>query len=149
MEKGRVFETVVGVVVLVVAALFFNYVYSRSNWKNIDGYLLIAKFDHADGIGEGSEVKISGLKVGKVVSAEVDPENFLAVVKFCIPHNVKLPKDSSATIASDGLLGGKYLALSPGEEDEILKPNEELSNTVGPVSFEGLIGKFLSSKNDD
>lgn len=149
MEKGRTFETIVGTLVLIVAGLFFNYVYHKSSWQNIDGYYLIAKFDHADGMNEGSEVKISGLRVGKVVDVHVDPKSFLAIVRFSVDNAIQLPADTSAKISSDGLLGGKYLELIPGEEDDKLKPNEEISYTTGAVSLESLIGKFMFSKDDN
>lgn len=145
MEKGRTFETIVGAFVLIVAGLFFNYVYHKSSWQNVDGYTLVAHFDHADGINEGSEVKISGIRVGKVFDVRVDPKTFLAVVKFYVSKDIKLPTDTSAKISSDGLLGGKYLELVPGEEDEILKPDEEISYTTGAVNLESLVGKFLFS----
>lgn len=149
MEKGRTFETIVGAFVLIVAGLFFNYVYHKSSWQNIDGYYLNAKFDRADGMTEGSEVKISGLRVGKVVDVRVDPKTFLAVVRFSVDNKIQLPSDTSAKISSDGLLGGKYLELVPGEEDDRLKPEEEISYTTGAVNLEALIGKFMFSKDDN
>ena len=148
MEKGRIFETVVGVFVLVVAACFFNYVYSKSSWKSIEGYVLKARFDKADGLSEGTDVKISGVRVGKIDSIEVDPKTFFAVVTFHISQDIELPTDSSANVASDGLFGGKYLSITPGGEDETLKSGEEIEHTTGPINLEGLIGKFVMSKDE-
>lgn len=148
MGKGRTFEAVMGIFVLVIAGLFFNYVYHKSSWKNIDGYELIARFDHADGMAEGVDVKISGLRVGKVLSTEVDTKNFLAIVRFYVSKDIKLPKDTTAKISNEGLLGEKYLEISPGEEDEILQPGDEIVDTAGPVNLESLIGNFLFSKNE-
>ena len=151
MEKGRTFETIVGVFVLIIAMLFFNYVYTKSSWKSISGYSLIAKFDNADGLSEGVDVKISGIRVGKVDSVSVDPETFFAIVKFHISNDIKLPTDTSASVSSDGLFGGKYLSLTPGGEDEIMKSGDEIEHTTGPMNLESLIGKFLftQSNNDD
>lgn len=148
MEKGRVFETFVGVFVLIVAACFFNYVYSKSSWKSIDGYVLQARFDKADGLSEGTDVKISGVRVGKIDSIEVDPKTFFAVVKFHISKNIKVPTDSSANVASDGLFGGKYLAITPGGEEETLKNGEEIEHTTGAMNLENLIGKFVLSQDN-
>ncbi|MDR0968320.1 MAG: outer membrane lipid asymmetry maintenance protein MlaD [Holosporaceae bacterium] len=147
MEKGRAFETIVGVFVLAVAIFFFDYVYKRSGWQGADGYELIARFDKADGLSEGVDVKISGVKVGKIISVSVEPESFFAVVKFYVSKNLKLPKDSSASVASDGLFGGKYLSLTPGGETEFLKENDEIENTSGPINLESLIGKFVFSND--
>lgn len=143
MENGRTFETIVGVLVLIVAGLFFHYVYKKSNWNNINGYTLCAKFDRVDGLSEGGDVRISGVKIGKIVDISVDPESFLAEIKFQIPHSIKMPKDSSANIANDGLLGGKYLSLTPGGEEDCLMDGDEIENTTGAISIESLIGKFL------
>lgn len=149
MEKGRVFETVVGIFVLVVTASFFSMVYNKSSWKRIDGYVLTASFDRADGLADGSDVKISGITVGKIVDLRVDPKTFVAVVKFRIPNEIQLPVDSAAKVDSDGLFGGKYLSIIPGGEDEVLKPNDEIERTIGPVNLESLVGKFLSPSNSD
>jgi len=148
MEKGRIFETVVGVCVLIIAACFFNFVYTKSSWRSIDGYVLKAKFDKADGLTEGTDVKISGVRVGKIDNIEVDPKTFFAVVTFHISKDIRLPIDSGASVVSDGLFGGKYLSISPGGEEETLKNGEEIERTTGPVNLEGLIGKFLFSKDE-
>ena len=148
MEKGRIFETVVGVCVLIIAACFFNFVYTKSSWRSIDGYVLKAKFDRADGLTEGTDVKISGVRVGKIDSIEVDPKTFFAVVTFHISKDIKLPIDSGASVTSDGLFGGKYLSISPGGDEETLKSGEEIERTTGPMNLESLIGKFLFSKDE-
>lgn len=148
MEKGRAFETIVGIFVLIVAACFFNYVYSKSSWKSIDGYVLKAKFDRADGLTEGTDVKISGVRVGKIDTIEVDPKTFFAVVTFHVSKNIKIPTDSSANVASEGLLGGKYLAITPGGQEETLENGEEIEHTTGPVNLESLIGKFMLSSGE-
>ncbi len=148
MEKGRAFETIVGIFVLIIAACFFNYVYSKSSWKSIDGYVLKAKFDRADGLTEGTDVKISGVRVGKIDTIEVDPKTFFAVVTFHVSKNIKIPTDSSANVASEGLLGGKYLAITPGGQEETLENGEEIEHTTGPVNLESLIGKFMLSSGE-
>lgn len=148
MEKERTFETIVGICVLIVAACFFNYVYTKSSWKSIDGYVLKARFDKADGLSEGTDVKVSGVRVGKIDSIEVDPKTFFAVVSFHISKEIKIPTDSSASVASDGLFGGKYLSIVPGGAEETLKNGEEIDETTGPINLETLIGKFVLSKDD-
>lgn len=149
MEKGRIFETVVGFLVLVTAILFSYYVYTKTSWQGMDSYVLSANFDKADGLSEGGDVKISGIKVGKIIDATVDPSSFSAVVRFCVSKSIKLPVDTSANVASDGLFGGKYLSLVPGGEEELLKEGDKIENTVGPVDLESLIGKFVFQNKDD
>ena len=149
MEKGRTFETVVGVFVLIVTVFFFNYVYTKSGYKRTDECILTAKFDKADGLSEGTDVKISGIRVGKILNMNVDPTSFMAVVKFYISKDIKLPKDTSASVMSDGLFGGRYLALTPGGEDDLLKDGDVIENTAGPINIESLIGQFIFSKDKE
>ncbi|MDR1560811.1 MAG: outer membrane lipid asymmetry maintenance protein MlaD [Holosporaceae bacterium] len=143
MEQGRFFETIVGWVVLLTAIFFFNYVYTKSSWRKVDGYILTAKFDKADGLTEGGDVKISGVRVGKIASLDIDSSSFFAVVKFHIPHKIKLPKDSSAQVSTDGIFGGKYLSIVPGGSTEVLNDGEEIENTSGTVNLESLIGSLV------
>ncbi|MDR2724145.1 MAG: outer membrane lipid asymmetry maintenance protein MlaD [Holosporaceae bacterium] len=149
MEKGRTFETIVGIFVLIIAIFFFYYVCTKSGWQSSDGYLLVAKFDKADGLTEGSDVKISGIKVGKIVDLHVDPDSFFAVVKFYVNKKMKLPRDTSAVIASDGLLGKRYLSLAPGGDKDSLKSGDEIESTTGPMDIESLIGKFMFSRDKE
>jgi phospholipid/cholesterol/gamma-HCH transport system substrate-binding protein len=92
-------------------------------------------------------VKISGVRVGKILEIKVDPVTFMARVEFHLPNDMKLPKDTTASVSSDGLFGGKYLSLTPGGEDKTLKAGEIIENTTGPVNLESLIGKFVLSKD--
>lgn len=136
-------ETVMGAVVLAVAALFIVFAYKTAGLRTTDGYTLIGKFDRIDGLNEGSDVRLSGIKVGTVIKQELDPKTYLAVVTMSIRTDVKLPTDSSAQIASDGLLGDKYLSLSPGAEEEMLKPGEEIRHTQGAVDLVALVGRLI------
>ncbi len=147
MEKGRTFETVVGVFVLIITVCFFYFVYSKSSWKSVDGYKLVARFDRVDGLSEGTDVKISGIRVGKIDSLEVDLNTFFAIVKFHVFDHIKLPIDTSASVSTDGLFGGKYLSLSAGGSEEYLQDGDEIEHTTGPVNLETIVSKFLFSDN--
>jgi phospholipid/cholesterol/gamma-HCH transport system substrate-binding protein len=141
----NVIETVMGAVVLVIAAVFLFFAYSSSQVRAVSGYPLTAKFDRIEGIREGGDVRISGIKVGSIVSQRLDPETFMAVVKMNIDPVIKLSTDTVAEILSSGLLGDKYLALVPGNLDDKIKPGGEIVYTQSPVSLEDLIGKYIFS----
>lgn len=145
----NIIETVMGAVVLVVAALFLFFSYSTAQLRSVDGYTVRAKFDRIDGLALGSDVRISGIKVGTVNDQRLDPETFLAEVSMSIDPSVELPKDSSAEIVSESLLGGKYMAIVPGGDDEVLAEGDEIRFTQSPVSLEQLIGKFMFSPPAD
>jgi phospholipid/cholesterol/gamma-HCH transport system substrate-binding protein len=138
-------ETIMGAVVLVIAALFLFFAYSTSQVRRGSGYEVIATFDRVDGIREGGDVRISGIKVGSIVSQTLDPTTFLAVVRMTIDPSVKLPTDTVAQIASAGLLGDKYLSLIPGGAEETIPPGGRIQYTQAAISLESLIGQYIFS----
>lgn len=139
----HVIETIMGAVVLLVAAGFLVFAYSSSNISSTKGYKLYAQFDRADGINVGSDVRISGIKVGQVSSQRLDPKSYLAQVFVTIDETVKIPADSTAEIVSDGFLGGKYLSIVPGGDDTMLAENGRIKYTQSAINIESLIGKFM------
>src|SRR5439155_15797373 len=108
---GNVIETVMGAVVLVVAALFLFFAYSMSQVRTVQGYSVTAQFQAVDGIRDGGDVRIAGVKVGTVLSETLDPKTYLATVRMSINPDYKLPDDTVAEIVSAGLLGDRYMAL--------------------------------------
>jgi phospholipid/cholesterol/gamma-HCH transport system substrate-binding protein len=143
---SHILETVLGAVVLAIAALFLVFAYTNSQLvQQSGGYPLIAKFDRIDGLKVGSDVRLGGVIVGKVTAQSVNPETFLAEVTFQVSDFLKLPFDTSAEIISDGLLGDKYISLMPGGDEEILKSGAEIRHTQSAVNLETLIGKAIFS----
>lgn len=142
---SHMLETIMGAVVLLVAALFLNFAYQNSNVKSVSGYGISANFTNITGIGIGSDVRIGGIKVGIVESLALDKKTFAAVAQMRIEDNVKLPKDSSAAVQSSGLLGDKFIAIEPGGADAELKDGDSISFTQASVSLEEMIGKFVFS----
>jgi phospholipid/cholesterol/gamma-HCH transport system substrate-binding protein len=82
-------------------------------------------------------------------SITIDPESYLAMVKFSVAPEIKLPVDSVASISTEGLLGGKYVGLEPGVSDKMLKAGGLITHTEASVSLENLIGKFMYSSGGD
>jgi phospholipid/cholesterol/gamma-HCH transport system substrate-binding protein len=141
--KTNPLEVIMGAVVLGVCAIVIIFAYSSSRWNPTKGYEITAKFDRVDGLIQGSDVCLSGVKVGTIKAIHLDPETYLAIVHIDLAHHVTLPKDSAAEIVSSSLLGGKFLALHPGGEEAVLPAGGEISHTQGPVSLETLIGQFI------
>ncbi|MGL5719698.1 MAG: outer membrane lipid asymmetry maintenance protein MlaD [Alphaproteobacteria bacterium] len=148
MGKHNLIEAVMGAVVLLVAVFFLIFAYSSSRFTVMEGYELKARFERADGIIPGSEVRLSGVKVGIVTDLSVDTQAYQAVVTFQVPSNLKLPQDTVAEILGDGLLGSKFIALVPGGDDESLSPGDVLEHTQSSVSLESLIGQLIFSSQD-
>ena len=138
-------ETVLGAVVLVVAALFLFFAYTTSQVRAVPGYQVTAEFDRIDGIRDGSDVRIAGVKVGSVIGATLDPRTFLATLRITIAPEYKLPDDTVAEIVSSGLLGDKYMALVPGGSEKIIPPGGQIQYTQSSISLENLIGQMIYS----
>ena len=137
----------IGVGVAVVAAVILLLVFTLGGMLGGSGggLHLAARFDHIDGLTVGSDVRIAGVKVGRVTGERVDPKTFLATVEFAIPSDIHLPVDSSAAIVSEGLLGGKFLSVSPGGDSRDLGPGGMITATQGSIGLEALLGKFIGS----
>ncbi len=147
--RNNVIETVMGGVVLLVAGFFLVFAYTSSGYKDGNGQEFQAQFDRVDGLQIGSDVRLSGVKVGTVRTMIVDPRTFLARVVLSVQDSLKLPSDSSAEIVTDGLLGGKYVALVPGGEEETLSSGDEIVHTQASVSLEAMIGQLIFSNKSD
>ncbi|MFY8105593.1 MAG: outer membrane lipid asymmetry maintenance protein MlaD [Elstera sp.] len=148
--QRNVVETLVGAFVLLVAVAFGWYAYSTTSIGGTRGaYELSARFDRADGLAIGTDVRVSGIKVGSVTAITLDPATFFAQVRFALRSDVKLPEDTVAEIAAEGLLGGRYLNISPGNADRVLAAGEVVKYTKSSADFMQMIGKFLFSATDE
>lgn len=145
MPRRSIAEVLTGAVVLLVAAGFLAYAVAHSGRSTASGYTLYARFDHIDGLAAGSDVRIAGVKVGTITETRIDPATYMAVVGLSVRDDIKIPKDSSAEITSESLLGGKFLALVPGGDETMLKPGGTITITQGSISLEQLLGKFIFS----
>lgn len=147
MNKN-IFETFVGAMVIMVAAWFLMFFMKHNTAVSIanDHYTLFAKFEQADGISVGTPVKIGGVKVGVVIEETLDLKMYNAIVKFSVDKKIQIPVDSTAKIASEGLIGGKYLSIVPGGDEQMLADNQEVKFTQSSINLETLIGKMVFSK---
>jgi phospholipid/cholesterol/gamma-HCH transport system substrate-binding protein len=148
MNRRNVAEILAGALVLAVAAVFLFYAITHSGRSLTQGYTLTAKFDRIDGLPQGADVRLSGVKIGSVVDQRIDRETYLAVVTMQIDPGIQLPVDTSAEITSEGLLGGRYVALVPGGSDRMLPAGGVIEATQSAISLEALLGRFIFSVTD-
>lgn len=144
MQKN-ILETLIGAIVLAVAGGFLVFAYQGSQVHVGEGYTVSGKFADVSGIGLGSDVRIGGIKVGVVSGLALDPNSYEAIVSMQIRTDTRLPKDSSAAVASSGLLGEKFIQLTPGGEDKMLANGGRIEFTQSSVNLEEMIGKFMFS----
>ncbi len=141
---GRnIVETIVGALVLVVAGVFVFYAFAKSDRTGPDGYEVVAHFDRIDGLKRGSDVTVSGVKVGTVTGFSLDPKTYQAVVRMTVAANVDLPVDSHAKIVSESLLGGMVVVLEPGGDKRLIRAGGEIDKTQGAIPLSELIAKFM------
>jgi phospholipid/cholesterol/gamma-HCH transport system substrate-binding protein len=143
-------ETVLGAAVLAVAAIFASFTYTTADIKAVVGYKVDAAFYKIGGLAKGSDVRISGIKVGTVLNLRLDAKTYDAVVTMTIMPDVKIPVDTVASISSEGILGGKYIRLEPGVEETYLAEGESLKKTKDFRSLEDQVGEiiFLATGGD-
>jgi phospholipid/cholesterol/gamma-HCH transport system substrate-binding protein len=107
-------------------------------------YMVKARFTNISGLKEGSEVEIAGVIVGKVSKIHLDSDQ--ALVELLINPDVKIEDDSIASIRTQGIIGDKYVKISPGGSEDYIKPNGSLTETESTVDIEELISKYIFEK---
>jgi len=144
--KSTFVETVIGAAVIVIAVAFFTYAYKTSGaGTGSGGYTVMATFEKIDGVSTGTDVRMSGIKVGTVSAEKLNPETYEAVVSMTITPDLKIPDDSTAKITSEGLLGGNYITLEPGGSETMVADGGMLVNTQGSIDLLGLLGQAIFS----
>jgi phospholipid/cholesterol/gamma-HCH transport system substrate-binding protein len=142
--RNNLLESLIGFIVILVAIIFLIYSYSMMGNKNPSKtYEITAVFNEVSGLISGSDVRLSGIKVGSVSSQTLDMDTFEAVVSMQISNDIKIPTDSSAKISSEGLLGGNYISIEPGGSDEILIDGDVIEFTQGSIDLIGLLGNAV------
>lgn len=142
-------ETIMGAIVLFIAASFVFFAYNSSNLHVAKGYEITGHFLKAGGINIGSDIKINGVKVGTVSGQKLDTETYLAVIKMNIYNDIKLPKDSVFQIAADGLMGENFIKVTPGQGKDIYKNGETIIKTADFKTIEDLVGEVIFAVTGD
>lgn len=147
MKKWSV-EVAVGLFVLLGIACV-GYLTIRLGKMEIIGdnyYTVSARFQSIAGLKAGSEVELAGVPVGQVERFSLDQERWMAVVQMKIMKSIVLTEDVIASVKTAGLIGDKYIKLSPGVSDEPLKPGGMIIETESALDIEELISKFVFGK---
>ena len=108
------------------------------------GYMVTVDFPSVGGLKAGSTVEIAGVEIGRVESIGLD--NYQARVKLRVNKGVKLQEDSIASIKTKGLIGEKYVRISPGGSDKLIPPGGKIRDVEAPVDFEELLSKYIFGK---
>jgi len=145
MQRSPFRDLIVGIFVLVGLASigYLSIQMGGLYYSGPSGFKLIATFDEVGDLKPRAAVVIAGVKVGQVVSIELD-SILRARCELDIDPSLGLDVETSASIMTAGLLGEKFVALEPGGSDEMLESGEEIDRTVSALSIENLVGKFVN-----
>lgn len=140
---NSVSETVIGAVVVAMAVGFVVYA-GRTGAGNAQGgsYPLVANFRSAEGIAVGTDVRLAGIRIGSVTGLTLDTTSFAARATFTVQDDLEIPEDSDVKIASEGLLGGSFVEITPGASEFALAEGDEIVNTQGAISLLNLLMRF-------
>lgn len=143
-------ETLVGAAVIALALGFFFYASKTAGVGGgsgfSGGYKVIAEFDNAEGINVGTDVRLAGIKIGTVTGQSLNAENYMARIEMSLDPKVSLSDDTAAKISSEGLLGGKFIAMEPGGSDTKLAEGSMMTLTQGAVDIWSLISSAMFDK---
>ena len=147
MAENRA-EIFAGAAVVAAAIGFLVYATGGSGMGVAAGsYPLTASFRSVEGISNGTDVRLAGVKVGTITSLKLNPTTFFADATISVENDILLPDDTAILISSEGLLGGNFIELVPGGSAENLAPGDEIEDTQGSVSLISLLMKFVSGGN--
>lgn len=143
--RRNVIETIMGAAVILVAVIFVVFAFSSTGVDTVNGYQVTASFDNAQGVKSGTDVRMSGVKIGSVVDQRLNPQTYFAEVTMSIDQTIELPSDTSARIVPEGLLGGNYVNLEPGGAQEMIPQGGRIQYTQGAVNLIDMIGRLMFS----
>ncbi|WP_111732503.1 outer membrane lipid asymmetry maintenance protein MlaD [Roseovarius amoyensis] len=149
MSTEQTTEVLVGTAVLAIAVGFMVYAGQVTGFSGGQKeYPLHASFRSADGVTVGTDVRMAGVKVGRVTNIELDPQTYRAATRFSVREGIDVPDDSAVAISSEGLLGGNYVEILPGGSPFSLSSGDEIEFTQGSVSLVGLLMKFVTGDEE-
>lgn len=136
---------------LVVGFVAFTYLAVRLGdlpWLQSPSYTVSASFTSVSGLKVGAPVETAGVPIGKVAAITLDSSHYEAMVHLAIDAAVKLPEDSIASIRTAGIIGDRYVDISPGGAEEMLAAGGRIEETEGAINLEQLVSKYIFEKQE-
>ena len=145
MNEKQHTEMLVGIFLLIgiIAITFLALRIGDFQLLNNQQYIIKAEFTSASGLKKGAHVEMAGVRVGRVPTIIFNPETYLAEVHIAIEDSIQVPDDSIASIRTSGIIGDKFLKISPGGSDNIIGPNMIILETEPSINLEELISKYI------
>ena len=144
MPRPNTAETLIGAAVVAIALVFAALAYYRTGAAGLSGYEVNARLAKVDGLAVGTDVRLAGIKVGSVSSLTLDPKTYLVTVHMDVRNDIKLPTDSSILVTQAGFLGGQYLSITPGGDEQMMPAGSFFENAQGSIDLMNLVGRFAT-----
>ncbi|GAB5469522.1 MAG: outer membrane lipid asymmetry maintenance protein MlaD [Rhodospirillales bacterium] len=143
--RHEIMEVIAGIVVLVIAAGAIGLAFRSSGVESVSGYTIEAEFDNVSGVAAGTEVRLSGVQVGRVVDRRLAETGDLAILTLQIGADYRIPEDSRVRILPEGLLGNSYVQLEPGGALADLPAGSFVAfdRTQGAINVVDLLSRFV------
>jgi len=143
-------EVTLGAAVLAGALAFGVYTIQSTGYSlGGTGYDLTASFRSIEGVTVGTDVRLAGVKVGTVTDIALNPTTYRADTVVTVEDGIQIPDDSAIIIASEGLLGGNYVEISPGGSPFFFAAGDEILDTQGSISLLSLLLKYVGGGNEE
>ena len=144
VSNQRRIEIVVGVFVLLALICVGYLTIKLGDFQLLESnsYRLKARFSNVGGLSEGNAVRLSGVNVGRVNNIRLDRERFAVIVTFSVEKGIKLSDGTMVSIKTSGLIGDKYISISPGGSGIPLEPGDTIIDTQPPINIQDLISKY-------
>lgn len=146
MNKASI-ETSVGIFMFIgiICVGYLTIHLGKMDWIGSNHYEVQARFQSVSGLKAGAPVEMAGVQIGQIDSISLNQETKVAEVTLKIRNDTVLEDDVIASVKTSGLIGDKYIMISPGGSDEILKPGDLITETESAVDLEDLISKYIFS----
>lgn len=132
----------------ILALFYLSFTLGNTKLLGSKQYQLEARFISSSGLRPGAFVEVGGVVVGSVASITLDHETYEAVVELHLDERVRLQEDAIASIRTSGIIGDKFVKISPGGSERILEQGEEIIETESSINLEELISKYIFESND-
>ena len=141
--RGRAGASIFSGAVLAGTLAFALYARATQTAPGQDRYDLSARFVSANGLNRGADVDLAGVNVGRVSSVALDPDSQMAIVRFRLNSELKLPEDSTLTIGSSTLSSDNALIIEPGKSHTPVAPGTMMTHTIEPSSLEQQVSNYI------
>ena len=127
----------------ILALLYITLTLGDSELVDDEHYQLTARFVSASGLRRGAFIEVGGVVIGKVGSIALDTETYEAEVTLHLEKAVRLQEDAIASIRTAGIIGDKFVKISPGGSETYLEHGDEIIETESSINLEELISKYI------